>query len=326
MMSGTNNLKSAAADIMCCASCGIAEGDDIKLKTCTACRSARYCSVKCQKDHRPKHKGECRKRAAKLRDELLFKQPESSHLGDCPICCLPLSFEGKYSTMMACCSKIICNGCVCANQMRDVEGNLLQYKCPFCRHAPPKSQEESDMQMMKRAQANDPFATLQIGIRRNEEGNYEGAFQNYTKAAESGNAASHYFLSCLYREGKFVEMDEKKEVYHLEQAAIGGEPFARYNLGLVELKNGRHARAAKHFIIAAKLGHDGSLRTLKDWYRFGLVSKENFAAALRGHQAAVDATKSPQREAAEAFQRRHGLHAAAQASTTSLKRNPEYRE
>ena len=35
-MSGTNNLKSAAADIMmCCASCGIAEGDDIK--------SARYC-------------------------------------------------------------------------------------------------------------------------------------------------------------------------------------------------------------------------------------------------------------------------------------------
>ena len=37
MMSGTNNLKSAAADMMCCASCGIAEGDDIKLKTCTAC-------------------------------------------------------------------------------------------------------------------------------------------------------------------------------------------------------------------------------------------------------------------------------------------------
>eukprot|EP00984_Skeletonema_dohrnii_P028594 scaffold18651_cov70-Skeletonema_dohrnii-CCMP3373.AAC.1 len=79
-MSGTNNLKSAAADMMCCACCGIAEGDDIKLKTCTACKSARYCSVKCQKDHRPKHKGECKKRAAELRDELLFKQPESTHM------------------------------------------------------------------------------------------------------------------------------------------------------------------------------------------------------------------------------------------------------
>ena len=42
-MSGTNNLKSAAADMMCCPSCGIAEGDNIKLKTCTACKSARYC-------------------------------------------------------------------------------------------------------------------------------------------------------------------------------------------------------------------------------------------------------------------------------------------
>ena len=31
----------------------------------------------------------------------------------------------------------------------------------------------------------------------------------------------------------------------------------------------------------------------------GLVNKDDFAAALRAHQAAVDATKSPQREAAE---------------------------
>jgi hypothetical protein len=31
----------------------------------------------------------------------------------------------------------------------------------------------------------------------------------------------------------------------------------------------------------------------------GFVSKEDFEAALRGHQAAVDATKSKQREEAE---------------------------
>jgi len=34
----------------------------------------------------------------------------------------------------------------------------------------------------------------------------------------------------------------------------------------------------------------------------GRVSKDDFAAALRAHQAAVDATKSPQREAAAALQ------------------------
>jgi hypothetical protein len=35
----------------CCASCGIAEVDDIKLNICTDCDLARYCSVKCQKNH-----------------------------------------------------------------------------------------------------------------------------------------------------------------------------------------------------------------------------------------------------------------------------------
>ena len=39
------------------------------------------------------NEAERRKRAAVLRDELLFKQPESSHLGDCPICCLPLPLD-----------------------------------------------------------------------------------------------------------------------------------------------------------------------------------------------------------------------------------------
>ena len=46
------------------------------------------------------------------------------------------------------------------------------------------------------------------------------------------------------------------------------------------------------------LGHDGSIKMLKECYKRGLVGKNDFAAALRAHQAAVDATKSEQREAA----------------------------
>ncbi len=54
--------------IMCCAACGIAdtEVDGGKLKTCIACKSARYCSVKCQRGHWPQHKRACKKRAAEL--------------------------------------------------------------------------------------------------------------------------------------------------------------------------------------------------------------------------------------------------------------------
>jgi len=108
----------------------------------------------------------------------------------------------------------------------------------------------------------------------------------------------------MYRTGLGVEKDKKKEVYHSEQAAIGGDIIARYNLGCVEEEHGRMDRAVKHWIINAKLGDDNALEVLKNKYRAGcfqggLVSKEDFAAALRAHQAAVDATKSPQRVAAE---------------------------
>ena len=81
--------------MMKCDSCGVvANGeDDVKLKKC-ACKLVKYCSVKCQKDHRKQHhKNECKKRVDELRDEILFKQPESTHVGDCPICCLPIPID-----------------------------------------------------------------------------------------------------------------------------------------------------------------------------------------------------------------------------------------
>ena len=71
-------------DISCCASCGIAEIDDIKLMPCDGCDLVRYCSDECQIEHKSEHQDACKKRAgeaAELRDELLFKQPESTHHG-----------------------------------------------------------------------------------------------------------------------------------------------------------------------------------------------------------------------------------------------------
>ncbi|KAK1738592.1 hypothetical protein QTG54_010622, partial [Skeletonema marinoi] len=68
------DLEPAVSTKTCCASCGIEESDDIKLKSCTACKLVRYCSVKCQREHRPKHTQECKKRAAELHDEILFRQ------------------------------------------------------------------------------------------------------------------------------------------------------------------------------------------------------------------------------------------------------------
>ncbi len=231
-------------------------------------------------------------------DGLLFKQPESRNLGDCPICCLPLPVDEKKSILQSCCSKMICDGCVHANIMRQREANL-QRKCPFCRHPTPKSTKEIELNHMRRVKANDPVAICQMGAKFYSEGDYDTAFEYLTKAAGMGSVEAHNNLSLMYRFGKGVEMDEKKWYYHCAEAAIGGMLHTRYQLGYYEMKNGKFERGMRHFIIAANLGDDESLKRLNVGYREGLISKEDFAAALRAHQAAVDATKSPQREVAE---------------------------
>ena len=141
--------------LVLCASCGKSGGDDIKLVKCTACHLVQYCGVKCQKEHRPKHKKACKKRVAELHDENLFKQPESSHLGDCPICCFPLPLDESKYYLNTCCCKEICKGCDYANKKREYE-RKLRSKCPFCREHLPGTDEEVNEQLMKRIEANDP--------------------------------------------------------------------------------------------------------------------------------------------------------------------------
>ena len=130
----------------CCASCGIAGVDDIKLTTCDAiCKLVRYCSVACQRDHNPQHKEERKK----FSDEVLFAQPESTHFGDCPICFLPLAIYGSKRVMMSCCSKVICDGCCYVNKVRE-RNSSLEPTCPFCRHPLPATKAESDANIMRR--------------------------------------------------------------------------------------------------------------------------------------------------------------------------------
>ena len=288
-----------------CASCGIAEIDDIKLKNCDDCDLVKYCNDECQNEHRQIHEEECKKRAAELYDEILFKQPESGYLGDCPLCCLPLPFDTKSTVAMSCCSKEICSGCNYANMKREILARL-QHKCPFCREPASRTKEEINEQWMKRIEANDPFALRQIGMKKYIGGDYNTAFEYLKRAAALGDVQAHFQLSIYYEDGEIVEKDEKKFLYHLKEAAIGGHPDARYNLALVEGLNGEQDidRAAKHFIIAAKLGYDKSLEILKVLYKAGDVSKDDFAAALRGYHAAIEAMKSPLREEAAEIKKR----------------------
>ncbi len=105
----------------------------------------------------------------------------------------------------------------------------------------------------------------------------------------------------MYYSGEGVEKDYENTIYNWEKAAIGGHPTARYNLACHEGGNGNFERAVKHYIIAAKLGHEKSMKALWKYYAQGTISKEKLDATLRAHQSAIDATKSAQRDAAEAY-------------------------
>eukprot|EP00985_Skeletonema_marinoi_P021561 scaffold13283_cov71-Skeletonema_marinoi.AAC.2 len=281
MSNDNNNNNMSNSNISVCASCGIAKVDEVKLM--------------------PQHKEACVKRVADLRDELLFKQPESTHRGDCPICMIPLSLDATKSRLMTCCSKIICIGCDYTSQVREAKASLNS-SCSFCRQPLPNHNGRLAKYRMKRIEANDPVALCQHGLTQDKKGDYSVAFEYYTKAAQLGDAEAHYQLAVLYQNGHGVEKDRGKEIHHLEEAAIGGHPDARYNLGCDEEdESGNIERAVKHWIISANLGDDGSIKELMEKFKEGFVSKDDLAGALRAHQAAVDATRSPQRDAAEEY-------------------------
>ena len=284
-----------------CANCGVPEVDEIKLEECNDCDLVRYCGDKCREDHREQHEEEYKNRKALLHDRKLFTQPDGTHLGECPLCFLPLPIDKSKSLFWTCCSETICMGCVYANFMSNIHDKVKAKRCPFCREV--ADDVENNKRIMKRVKANDPAAMRHMGLEYYHEGDYEGAFEYWKKAAELEDTDAHAQLGVMYREGKGVEKDMEKADYHYEMAAIGGHPTARHNPGCIEWKNGNMARSVKHFIIAANLGEEESMKALWKHYSHGNITKEDLDATLRTHQAALVAMKSEQRDSAEAIER-----------------------
>jgi tetratricopeptide (TPR) repeat protein len=245
-----------------------------------------------KEEHREQYDEEWNKREAELHDKNLFRQPDGSHHGECPLCFLPMPLDPKKYAFHSCCSKMICGGC-CYAHGRSNGGD----RCPFCRE-PAVNIEENTKRMMKRIETNDPAAMREMGTRLYHEGDYDKAIEYWTNAAALGDPEAHYQLSTMHAAGKGVEKDEEKQVYHLEKAAMGGDPDARHNLACYEGRNGNAGRAVKHFIIAAKIGHENAMKKLWELYSYGSITKENLEATLRAHKAAIDEMKSPEREAA----------------------------
>jgi tetratricopeptide (TPR) repeat protein len=294
--------KNVNNEVSVCANCGKGEEESGNLKSCTACKMVKYCNRECQIAHRSQHKKECRRRAAELHDEELFKHPPPD---DCPICFLRLPTLGSGSTYMSCCGKVICSGCSYA-PVYDDQGNKVDHqKCPFCRTPAPKT-KKMVAQYKIREQAGDPIAMFKIGIfcrygRNGFPQDYTKTLELWHRSAELGYAKAYASIGFAYENGRGVERDEKKATHYYELAAMKGDEDARYNLGQTEMRLGNMTRAAKHFMNAVDCGDGGSLNEIKHLYSIGHVTKEDYTTALRSYQEYLGEIKSIQRDEAAAF-------------------------
>ena len=125
---------------------------------------------------------------------------------------------------------------------------------------------------------------------------YQKASELYLKAGELGYAVAYFNLGISYDQGHGVEIDKKKAKQYYELAAMGGDIHARHALGCDEIRDGNHHRAMKHFIIAARAGFEMSLENVKRGYKYGLITKDEYANTLRAYQKRQDEAKSDERD------------------------------
>ncbi|EJK75794.1 hypothetical protein THAOC_02473, partial [Thalassiosira oceanica] len=276
-----------------CANCGKQGSDTVKLKNCTACRLVKYCGVDCQRAHRKQHKQACKRRAAELKDEKLYSHGHERPEGDfCPICTLPIPLPMEnHSVFKNCCMKLICHGCSVAAQKRGM------FDCAFCRTPLPNNDADALAMIRSRVSQKDPAAIYHLG------GNYLGgklglqknerrAVEFWTEAAELGSIDALYNLGVAYALGEGVEKNRAKAAEFYTKAAMQGHAPSRYNLGYFEGQRGNHVRAARHYLISAKMGDKHSLENIKQRFMAGIATKEQYAEALKGYQDALEETKN----------------------------------
>ncbi|EJK61419.1 hypothetical protein THAOC_18099 [Thalassiosira oceanica] len=237
--------------------------------------------------------------AARQQQQLMASGHERPEDDRCPICFdlieLPV---GKHSKLNVCCSKRVCNGCILAAYQRGLKG------CPFCRTPLPTDDASMLAMVQKRVHKGDAEAIYFLGCKYNhgELGmakNAPRAIELWTEAAELGSFNAHSELGHTYYCGDGAEEDKPRGIHHWQLAAMKGHVVSRHNLGIVDYQNGNRQLALQHWIISAEMGNEQSLNGMKEMFKKGHATKEQYAEALIGYRDSVEEMKSPQREEAK---------------------------
>eukprot|EP00984_Skeletonema_dohrnii_P027157 scaffold16617_cov136-Skeletonema_dohrnii-CCMP3373.AAC.2 len=249
--------------------------------------------------------------AAELRQEALFK--ESPPEEDCPICNIRFPMKNETCTLVlsnfsllhkvACCGKSLCIGCHMV-QDRDkcpLCGEDLQHFNAICRlfeRIHHSCNDQDKIRALDMLASSYDTGAGGIGVRQDS----KMAHQLWMEAVElGGSKEAHYNLSqsySKYHKERGVEKDDKKELYHLEEAAMLGDAAARCELGCYEGDRGNWDRAKKHWMLSAAAGCEGCMEMIKRGKKKGAVSSDEYKKTLRAHRKSLNLTRSAQRDAA----------------------------
>jgi len=246
-----------------------------------------------------------------ISDDKLFADPPPKD--ECPLCMQPMPNHsnaigdcGPSRTYNVCCGTTICDGCT-EHFLDNMETGDLKDCCPFCRVSIPFVNEELAERVKNRvkekendAEACYMLASFYCSGRQGLPMDRNKALELWKRAAELGSTHAHWDLGVTYYYGKGVNKDHRKGMYHFKLGAMGGNEEARHQLGKIEGIVGNNDRAKRHFIIAARSGHERTMKFIQDAIkgRHLFMTKDEYLTTLRAYKCSRDEMKSAQRDRA----------------------------
>ena len=175
--------------------------------------------------------------------------------------------------------------------------------CPFCREQAREGDNlpEKRMQLAKTGNHAVLFdiATYYFdGVGGYKQDKIE-AVKWCQRAVEAGSARAAIKLASIYNAGDVVGNDDAKRLFYLKKACeIGSEPNAFCKLGRYLMDQGEIEEAMLNFRKAAICGmeDDHLFQLLRNGFKKGFITKDEYAFTLRENQAAAAEYKSAARE------------------------------
>ena len=230
---------------------------------------------------------------------------------ECPICMLLLPLRKLETNYCVTCGKTVCLGCMISTGLvhkRDGGDRETAIEkamtCPYCRSNTEVDDDKFRLEKeMQRANEGNGESMSRIatsyfdggmGLRQDKD---EG-LKWYYRALEAGNGLAAYCLGMCYWKGDGIEKDIEKALEYCQKSADLGYIPAFSLIGAILMNKGDIGEGMLNYRKAAICGESNELlfNVLRDGFKYGYITKDEYALTLRENQAACNEMKSDGRD------------------------------